>query len=70
MRAGARLVVAGSLVALSLAMLAPAATAQSQVEGELNRGKAALQLKNYDKAAMRFGKLVLAREALKTRETC
>ncbi|HTE64704.1 MAG TPA: hypothetical protein VK736_00395, partial [Candidatus Binatia bacterium] len=49
----------GAALALGLALvLSPGfAGAQSQVEGELNRAKAAMQLKKYDEAAVRFEKL-------------
>ena len=49
----------GAALALALALvLSPGfAGAQSQVEGELNRAKAAMQLKKYDEAAVRFEKL-------------
>lgn len=52
----------GVVAALALALvLAPGpARAQGQVEGELNQGKAAMQLKRYDEAAARFGKLARA----------
>ena len=60
MRAFARLLVSVSVVTLAIALFPRPAGAQSYVEGELNRGKAALQLKNYDEAAMRFGKLARA----------
>lgn len=43
-----------------LAMLSVSAHAQPQVEGELNRAKAAMQLKKYDEAAARFEKLARA----------
>jgi TPR repeat protein len=51
-----------TLVALGivLALMPRPAAAQIDVEGELNRGKAALQLKKYDEAAARFGKLARA----------
>ncbi len=60
MRALARLVVSVSVVTLAIVLLPRPAGAQSYVEGELNRGKAALQLKKYDEAAARFGKLARA----------
>ena len=60
MRDFARLVVSVSVATLAIVLLPRSAGAQSYVEGELNRGKAALQLKNYDEAAMRFGKLARA----------
>ena len=60
MRALARLVVSVSVMTLAIVLLPRPAGAQSYVEGELNRGKAALQLKNYDEAAARFGKLARA----------
>lgn len=41
----------------ALALGRAPADAQASVEGELNRGKAALQLKRYDEAAARFGPL-------------
>jgi hypothetical protein len=48
-------------IAALLVLLLPAvAQAQSQVEGELNRAKAAFQLKKYDEAAARFQKLAEA----------
>jgi TPR repeat protein len=54
-----------TLVALGivLALMPRPAAAQIDVEGELNRGKAALQLKKYDEAAARFGKLARAGNA-------
>jgi TPR repeat protein len=59
-RAAARLVVSVSVVTLAIVLLPRPTGAQSYVEGELNLGKAALQLKNYDEAARRFGKLARA----------
>jgi TPR repeat protein len=50
----------GAVAALVVVLLPGLAGAQSQVEGELNRGKAALQLKKYDEAAARFEKLARA----------
>jgi uncharacterized protein len=50
----------GPVAALALVFLPGLAAAQSQVEGELNRGKAAMQLKKYDEAAARFEKLARA----------
>ena len=50
----------GPVAALALVLLPGLAAAQSQVEGELNRGKAAMQLKKYDEAAARFEKLARA----------
>jgi hypothetical protein len=47
-------------LALALAVLPGPATPQSHVEGELNHAKAAMQLKKYDEAATRFGKLARA----------
>jgi hypothetical protein len=54
-RAAAPIVVSVSVMTLAIVLLPRPAGAQSNVEGELNRGKAALQPKNYDP---------------KTRETC
>jgi TPR repeat protein len=50
----------GPVAALALVLLPGLAGAQSQVEGELNRAKAAMQLKKYDEAAARFEKLARA----------
>jgi TPR repeat protein len=47
-------------LASALVLLPALADAQGDVEGELNRGKAAMQLKKYDEAAARFGKLAHA----------
>jgi len=59
-RVVARIVVWVSVVTLAIVLLPRPAGAQTYVEGELNRGKAALQLKNYDEAAAHFGKLARA----------
>src|SRR5262245_18645602 len=48
------------MAALLLLLLPALAQAQPQVEGELNRAKAAFQLKKYDEAAARFQKLAEA----------
>jgi TPR repeat protein len=49
----------GAALALGLALVLSSgfAAAQPHVEGELNRAKAAMQLKKYDEAAARFEKL-------------
>ncbi len=44
----------------ALVLLSALAQAQPHVEGELNRAKAALQIKKFDEAAARFGKLAEA----------
>ena len=59
MRTGAAVAV-GVLALLILGLGPGHAAAQSYVEGELNQAKAALQLKRYDEAAARFGKLARA----------
>ena len=48
MRAAARIVVSVSVMTVAIVLLPRPAGAQSNVEGELSRGKAALQPKNYD----------------------
>ena len=54
-------VLLAALVALAAApALAPRAGAQTDVQGQLNRGRAALQLKKYDEAVARFGPLARA----------
>ena len=60
MTVGSRLVLAALALALAVPLAPRAAAGQSYVEGELNRGKAALQLKRYDEAAARFDKLARA----------
>jgi TPR repeat protein len=48
----------------ALVLVSTLAQAQPHVEGELNRAKAALQLKKFDEAAQRFGKLAAAGHAV------